>query len=285
MIAPHMRTRPGAAVGIAALVGATLFWLAGTAAADEIKVMTSGGFTAALIELTPAFERATGHTVVTTYGASLGGAPDSIPNRLRRGEPADIVILASEALDDLVRQGRVVAGSRVDLARSSIGMAVRAGAPKPDISSVDALKRVLLRAKSIAYSASASGVYLSMELFPRLGIAAEIAGKSKRIESERVATVVARGDAEIGFQQISELLPVAGIEYVGPLPPEVQRVTVFSAGVAADAKTPDAARALITFLASAAGAPAITKSGMEPMSEPTRQRGAVVLLKPATVSR
>jgi len=280
-----MRTRSTAASRTAAVVGATILWLAGTAAADEIKVMTSGGFTAALMELTPAFERATGHTVVTIYGASLGGAPDSIPSRLRRGEPADIVILASEALDDLVGQGRVVAGSRVDLARSSIGMAVRAGAPKPDISSVAALKRALLRAKSIAYSASASGVYLSTALFQRLGIAAEVAGKSQRIESERVATVVARGDAEIGFQQISELLPVAGIEYVGPLPPEVQRVTIFSAGVAAGAKTPDAARALITFLASAAGAPAITKSGMEPMPQLTRQRGAFVMVKPAAVSR
>ncbi len=280
-----MRTRSSAASRIVALVGATILWLAGTAAADEIKVMTSGGFTAALMELTPAFERATGHTVVTTYGASLGGAPDSIPSRLQRGEPADVVILASEALDDLVGQGRVVAGSRVDLARSSIGMAVRAGAPKPDISSVDALKRALLQAKSIAYSASASGVYLSTELFQRLGIAAEIAAKSQRIESERVATVVARGDAEIGFQQISELLPVAGIDYVGPLPPEVQRVTVFSAGVTAGAKTPGAAKTLITFLASAAGAPAITKSGMEPMSESTRQRGAFVMVTPATVSR
>jgi len=285
MIARQMRTRPRAAGRTAALVGAGLLWLAGPAGADEIKVMTSGGFTAALTELAPAFERATGHTVVTTYGASLGGAPDSIPSRLRRGEPADIVILASEALDDLVGQGRVVAGSRVDLARSSIGMVVRAGAPKPDISSVDALKRTLLQAKSIAYSASASGVYLSTELFQRLGVAAAIAGKSQRIESERVATVVARGGAEIGFQQISELLPVAGIDYVGPLPPEVQRVTVFSAGVAAGAKTPDAARALIMFLASPAAAPAITKSGMEPMSESMRQRGAFVILKPAMVSR
>src|SRR5258705_3288813 len=167
-----MRTRSGAASRTAALVGATMLWLAGTAAADEIRVMTSGGFNAALIELTPAFERATGHTVVTTYGASLGGAPDSIRSRLRRGEPADIVILASEALDDLVGQGRVVAGSRVDLARSSIGMVVRAGAPKPDISSVDALKRTLLQAKSIAYSASASGADLSTQLFQRLRVAA-----------------------------------------------------------------------------------------------------------------
>ena len=249
----------------AALVVASMLWLTGAAAADEIKVMTSGGLTAALLELTPAFERATGNKVAISYGASLGGAPDSIPSRLQRGEPADVVILASQALEDLIEQRRVVRASRVDLARSRIGMAVRAGAPKPDISSVDALKRALLQAKSIAYSASASGVYLSTELFQRLGIAAQVAAKSQRIESERVATVVARGDAEIGFQQISELLPVPGIDYVGPLPPEVQRVTVFSAGVAATAKAPDAARAFIRFLASPAAAPAITKSGMEPV--------------------
>src|SRR5258706_16203084 len=144
-----MRTRSGAASRTAALVGATMLWLAGTAAADEIRVMTSGGFTAALIELTPAFERATGHTVVTTYGASLGGAPDSIPSRLQRGEPADLVILASEALDDLVGQGRVVPGRAGDLAPSTIGMAVRAGAPKPYISSVHALKPAPLQAKAL----------------------------------------------------------------------------------------------------------------------------------------
>jgi molybdate transport system substrate-binding protein len=124
-------------------------------------------------------------------------------------------------------------------------MAVRAGAPKPDISSVEALKRTLLEAKSIAYSAQVSGVYLATELFPRLGIADQVRAKSLRIERERVGAVVARGDAEIGFQQVSELLPIAGIDYVGPLPAEVQRVTVFSAGIAVGAKSPEAARALI----------------------------------------
>ena len=158
-------------------------------------------------------------------------------------------------------------GSRVDLVRSSIGVAVRAGAPKPDISSVEALKRTLLGAKSIAYSASASGVYLSQELFPRLGIADQIKAKCHRIANEPVGAVVARGDAEIGFQQISELLPVAGIDYVGPLPPDVQKVTVFSAGVAVGAKHPEAARALIKFLASPAVVPAITKSGLEPLDD------------------
>jgi molybdate transport system substrate-binding protein len=268
-------TTPRNAFTTAAIACATLLlWLAaGVPAANQVHVMTSGGLTAALLELTPAFERASGHTVVTTYGASMGGAPDSIPSRLRRGEPADVVILASQALDDLIAQGTVSAGSRVDLARSNIGMAVRAGARKPDISTVEALKRTLLQAKSIAYSSSASGVYLSTELFPRLGVAGEIAGRTQRIESERVGTVVARGDAEIGFQQISELIPVPGIDYVGPLPPEVQRVTVFSAGVAAGAKAPDDARAFIRFLASPAAAPAITKSGMEPMARQTTPQG------------
>ncbi len=243
---------------------------AGTARAGEIKVMTSGAFTAAYLQLIPDFEHATGNKIVTAYGASMGNAPDSIPSRLERGEPADVVILAAAALDDLIKQGKVVPASRVDLVRSSIGIAVRAGAPKPDISSVDALKRTLLEAKSIAYSASASGVYLSHEMFQRLGIAEQIMAKCKRIANEPVGAVVARGEAEIGFQQISELLPVAGIEYVGPLPSEVQRVTVFSAGVATGAKQPDAARALIKYFASAAAAPVITKTGLDPVTSQDR---------------
>jgi molybdate transport system substrate-binding protein len=188
--------------------------------------------------------------------------------RIERGEPVDVVILAAPALDDLIEQGKVVAGSRVDLVRSKVGMVVRAGAPKPDISTVAALKRTLLEAKSIAYSASASGVYLSTELFPRLGIADQIKAKCMRIESERVGAVVARGDAEIGFQQVSELLPIPGVDYAGPLPPEVQKVTVFSAGIATAAKEKDAARALIKFFTSPAAAPAIAKSGLEPVSSP-----------------
>ena len=159
-----------------------------------------------------------------------------------------------------------MAASRVDLARSSIGMAVRRGAPKPDISSVDALKRALLQAESIAYSAQVSGVYLSTELFPRLGIVDQVMKKSKRVEVGRVGAVLARGEAEIGFQQISELLEVPGIDYVGPLPAEVQRVTVFSAGVAVGARNPDAARALIEFFASPNGVETMAKSGLDPIS-------------------
>jgi molybdate transport system substrate-binding protein len=235
-----------------------------TVVADEIKVITSGGFTAAYNELVPGFERATHHTVVTTFGGSMGNGPETIPNRLQRGEAADVVILAASALDDLIKQGKVVDGSRVDLVRSSIGAAVRAGAAKPDISSVAALTQTLLRAKSVAYSASASGVYLSTELFQRLGIADQVLPKSRNAQGERVGALVARGDAEIGFQQISELLPEPGITYLGPLPLEVQRVTVFSAGIVVGAKAPDAARALIRYLASDTVLPVIKKAGLEP---------------------
>jgi molybdate transport system substrate-binding protein len=249
-----------------ALVAISIWALAASAGAAEIKVMTSGAFTAAYLEVIPQFERATHNTIATAYGASMGNAPDSIPSRLDRGEPADVVILAAPTLDDLIKHGKVMPDSRVDLVRSSIGVAVRAGAPKPDIRTVDGLKHALLEAKSIAYSASASGVYLSQELFQRLGIAAEIRAKCKRIANEPVGAVVARGEAELGFQQISELLPVVGIDYVGPLPPEVQKVTVFSAGIAVGATQPEAARALIQFLASPAVVPAITKSGLEPLN-------------------
>ncbi len=251
-----------------ALFAVSLLLVAGAAYGQDVKVMISGGFTAAYLEVVPQFERATGNKIVTSFGASMGNAPDSIPVRLQRGEPADVVIVAGAALDDLIAQGRVLAGSRVDLARSSIGMVVRAGARKPDISSVEALIRTLLQAQSIAYSASASGVYLSTELFPRLGIADQIKAKSQRIESERVGVVVARGGAELGFQQISELRGVPGTDYVGPLPPAVQKITVFAAGIGAGAKAPAAARALIEFLASPAAAAAVTKSGLDLCGSP-----------------
>jgi len=232
------------------------------ALADEIVVMTSGAFTAAYLELTPTYEHATSHKL-TTATTTMGTGAESIPSRLKRGEAADVVIVPADALDELIKAGSVLADSRVDLARSSIGMAVRSGTPKPDIRSVDALTRTLLEARSVAYSASVSGDYLRNELFPRLGVYEELKSTGMRIERERVGAVVARGDAEIGFQQISELLPISGIEIVGPLPPEVQRVTVFAAGVAANAKHPDAARAFIRFLASPEAAGVVVKSGLE----------------------
>ena len=166
----------------------------------------------------------------------------------------------------LIKAGQAAAGSRVDLARSSIGIAVRAGTANPDISSVDALRRTLLQAKSVAYSSSVSGVYVSGELFQRLGITAQMIGKSRRIESEPVGNVVARGEAELGFQQISELRPVPGLEVVGPLPAEVQRVTMFSAAAGAGSPNPAGGRALIAFLASPAASAAIAGSGMDPIT-------------------
>lgn len=226
--------------------------------------MTSGGFTAAYNDLRPQFEKQSGYTVKTAYGASIGGASDSIPSRLGRGEPADIVILARTALDALVKDGKVIPGSQVDLVKSSIGVVVKQGAPRPDISTVDSFKRALLNAPSIAYSASASGTYYETELMKKLGVENELKPKSKRILSERVGTVVARGDAAIGMQQVSELLPIPGVDFVGKIPEELQRVTVFSAGIAVSSKDPASARELIKFLNSDAAAPAIVKSGLEP---------------------
>jgi molybdate transport system substrate-binding protein len=182
----------------------------------------------------------------------------------------DVLIMVGSALGELVKQGKVVEGSRVDLARSEIGMVVRKGAPRPDISTVAALKRTLVAAKSIAYSDSASGVYIATEMFPRLGIAEEVKGKSRMIPAEPVAGVVARGEAEIGFQQVSELLPVPGVDFVGKLPSEVQKITLFSAGVVAGSKVPDAARALIRFLASSDARAVVAKTGLEPIAPASR---------------
>ena len=248
----------------AALLVVSVLLLVQTTAAEDLTVMTSGGFTAAYLELLPQLERTTNQKLVTA-ATTMGTGLAFIPSRLQRGEPADVVIVADDALLQMIKDGLVLADSRVELARSNIGMAVRAGAPRPDISSVEAFKTTLLRAKSIAYSASVSGVYLTTELFQRLGIADQVLPKSRRIDTERVGNVVARGEAEIGFQQIAELLPVPGIDVVGPLPPEVQKTTVFSAGIVAKSPNVTAARALIGFLNSPAAAAAITKSGMDPM--------------------
>jgi molybdate transport system substrate-binding protein len=243
--------------------------LASGASAAEVRVMISGGLAAAYKELVPEFERATGNKVITAYGPSMGTTANAIPVRLERGEPADVLIMVGTALGDFIKQGKVVADSRVDLVTSPIGIAVRSGAPKPDISSADNIKRALLAAKSIAYSDSASGVYVSTEMFQKLGIADEMKDKAKKIPATPVGEIVARGDAELGFQQISELKPVPGIDIVGQLPPELQRITVFSAGIASVSKEPEAGKALIKFLTSPAAAPVIIKSGMEPITVPS----------------
>lgn len=236
--------------------------VAATLRAAEIKVVTSGTFRTAYLELVPEYEQATNHKLVTEFGASMGTTYTAIPMRLDRGEAIDVVIMFAPALSDLIKHGKVRADSAVDLARSGIGMAVRAGAAKPDISTVDGLKRALLAAKSIGHSDSDSGIYLSTELFPKLGIADQLKGKSKRIEGKPVGEVVAKGEVEIGFQQISELLPVKGIDIAGELPPGAQRVTVCAAGIPASSENPEAAKALIRWLASPAAYSAIKKSGL-----------------------
>lgn len=232
------------------------------ATAAEIKVMISGGFSAAYYKLMPEFERASGHKVVTLRGPSMGETPQAIPNRLARGEAADVVIMVGYALDGLIKDGKVTAASRTDLAWSPIALAVKEGAPKPDISTVDAFKRALIAATSIAHSDSASGVYLSTELFGRLGVLDQIKGKLYKSPGEPVGRVVARGQAEIGFQPVSELRPHPGIDIVGPLPAELQVVNVFAAGLATGAKEPEAGKALIAYLVSPAARPAILEAGM-----------------------
>jgi molybdate transport system substrate-binding protein len=247
----------------ACLIVSLLFFYAHARAA-EVKVMISGGFSAAYNQLVPEFERVTGNKVTTAYGPSMGATPEAIPNRIQHGESVDVVIMVGSALDVLIKNGKVASDSRVDLAKSTIGVAVREGAPKPDISSTEALRTTLLAAKSIAYSDSASGVYISTEMFKRMGIENVVKLKSRMIPAEPVAKVVARGEAEIGFQQISELRPIPGIVVVGPLPREVQRITVFSAGVATTSRQPAAAKALVAFLSSPAASPVIAGTGLTP---------------------
>ena len=244
---------------------AGFLFVAASAEADELRVVSSGGFAAAYRALAPEFEHESGVTLVSQWGPSMGNTPQAVPARFARGEQIDVVIMVGDALGNLATQGKVVADSCVELARSGIGVAVREGAPKPDIGSVEALKRALLAAKSIAYSDSASGVYISSEMFQRLGVADALAGKARMIPAEPVGAVVARGEAELGFQQMSELKPIPGIDIVGPLPSELQRMTIFSAGIVTDSSKPEEAKALIAFLASPAAAAAIRESGMEPM--------------------
>jgi len=231
----------------------------------EFRVMTSGAFTAAYLDLIPQLEALTKKKIVTA-ATSIGTGENSIPNRLQSGEAVDVIIVADAVLTGFIKDGLILADSYTPLVRSAIGMAVRAGAPKPDIGSVEALKRTLLQAKSIAYSASVSGDYLTKELYQRLGIADQVMSKSHLIGGgERVGAVIARGEVEIGFQQMSELMPVPGIAHVTPLPPDVQKVSVFSAGVSATTTDAETARAVIKFLGSLAASSAIIKSGLEPI--------------------
>ena len=252
-------------------VGTGLLLIAGTASAADVRVMISAGYYRVYAELGPAFEKATGNHLITVRGPSMGDSPEAIPTRLARGETADVVILDGAAADELERRGLTQPGSKVDLARSQIGMVVRAGSPAPDIASVDAFRRTVLAAASIAYSDSGSGTYLSTTLFPKMGLWDQISGKSRKVRGppsgEPVAAVIARGEAEIGFQQLSELMHVPGVDLVGPIPAELQPGFSFAGVIAKTAQQPEAAAALLRFLASAEAAPVVTKAGLTPIGQ------------------
>jgi molybdate transport system substrate-binding protein len=252
--------------------GVVILFVSGPASAEEVRVMISAGFYPVYAELGPAFERASGHHLITTRGPSLGDSPEAIPTRLARGETADVLILDGGSADELAKRGLVRADSMVALARSQIGMVVRAGAAKPNIDTVEAFRRTLLAVKSIGYSDSASGTYLSTTLFAKLGVADQVAGKSRKVRGppsgEPVAAVVARGEVEIGFQQVSELIHVAGVTFVGPIPAELQPGFSFAGAITTAARQPDAALALLRFLSSPEVASTIVRAGLTPPTGP-----------------
>jgi molybdate transport system substrate-binding protein len=240
-------------VAAAMIIGTT------TAHAAEIKVIASAAVKDAVLDLIPAFEKSSGHRVTTIWAGT-----EAITKRVSGGEVVDVVLIAAPNIDKLISESKLVAGSRADVAKSGIGVAVRAGLPKPDISSGEAVKQAVLAAKSVAYSSGPSGFYLA-DLFKRMGITDQIKDKVKQTPSGvQVGEVVARGEADLGFQQVSELLHLKGIHYLGPLPADIQHITVFSAGLHTAAMAPDAAKALVKFLTGAEAGPIIRKTGMEP---------------------
>lgn len=245
----------------AKLISAVMCWLFmfSIVQAAEIKVLASGAVKDAFLELFPQFEKSSGHKVATTWAGTV-----DIKKRLAAGEMFDLVIVGAPVIDEKIKEGRMVTGSRVDLAKSGVGMAVKAGAPRPDISSGQAVKEALLAAKRVAYSTGSSGVYVQ-RLFDKLGIADQMKDKSKQtVSPRRVADYLAKGEADLGFQQVSELVHEAGIDFLGSLPADIQNITVFSSGIQAGSNVSEAAKALQVFLISPAAAPVIRKNGMEP---------------------
>jgi molybdate transport system substrate-binding protein len=237
-----------------------------SAQATDVHVVSSGGFAQAYKDLSGPFERASGDHLVSEWGPSMGATKNAIPARLARGEQIDVVIMVGDALDKLMAEGRLEPGSKVVLANSPIACAVRHGAAKPDIHTVDGLREAFLHARHVAYSDSASGEYIKKELLDKLGIRQQMEGKAAQIPATPVGEIIAHGEADFGCQQRSELKPVQGIDIVGLLPQEVQLKTEFSGAVVRGARHPEAARALLRFLASPANAGAIEATGLEPVT-------------------
>jgi molybdate transport system substrate-binding protein len=237
----------------------TALVVGGAAGAAEIRVLSTQATEQSYRELIPQFEKATGHKVTTLFTGTLDA-----DKRLAAGEGYDLLIMAKDSIEQHTRSGKVVQGSRVDLARSGVGVGVKAGARKPDISSVDALKRTLANAKSIGYSSGPSGVYI-VQMFERLGMMDQLKPKLKQTASGVfVGSIIASGEVEIGFQQVSELSQFEGVDYVGPLPAPVQNYTVFSSGILAGAREAEAARALVRFITSPQAGVVYRRRGMEP---------------------
>lgn len=241
-----------------AMAAACGLLLSNFAQAGEVKVLASGAIKEAALELFPQFEKASGNTVAVTWAGTV-----DIKKKIAAGEIFDLVIVASPELDVFAKEGKLDSGTKVDLVKSSVGFAVKAGAPKPDVKSADDLKKALLAAKSVGYSTGPSGVYLQT-LFEKMGIADQVKAKAKVTPpGVLVASVVRSGEAEIGFQQVSELIHETGIDFLGPIPADVQKVTVFSSAVPAGAKATGEAKALQKFLTAPAAAPVMKKHGLE----------------------
>jgi molybdate transport system substrate-binding protein len=250
-----LRVRNGLLLAVAAVIGI----YAGAARADEVKVLAANAVKEPLLALAASFEKATGHKAIVSWSGTEG-----IAKRILGGEVADVVLVGSASIERLIQAGRLVPGSQADFAKVGVGVAVRAGLPRPDISSADGVRRAVLDARSVAYSSGPSGQYIA-ELFKRLGIAEQVKDKLKLPPSNvLVGEVLARGEADLGFQQISDLLNVNGIDYLGPLPSDIQNITVYSAGLHSAAPAPAAARALMKSLTAPEAGPIIKKSGMEP---------------------
>jgi molybdate transport system substrate-binding protein len=229
--------------------------------AAEVKILTAGAMRAVVLELVPQFETETGHKAVVSNDTAGG-----LAKRIEGGEAFDVAVITPGVIDELAKKAKIIADSRVNVARVGVGVVVKEGTPLPDISSVDAFKRALLAAKSVAYidpaSGGSSGIYLT-SLFEKLGIAADIKPKAKLKQGGYVAELIANGEAELGLHQISEILPVKGAKLVGPLPAEIQNYTIYAVAVGADAKQPDAARALIKLLTGPAAETVLKARGME----------------------
>jgi molybdate transport system substrate-binding protein len=251
------------ALNTVVVFSALLVWPVG--ASEQMKVLISGGFSGAYERLLPEFEQTSGIKVTTGSGSSQGDGPQTIKAQLARGVTADVVILSREGLGELIAASRISVGTEKDLAQTPLGLAVRSQSPKPDVSTIEAVKQTLLNAKLIAMPASTSGIWLTTNLFPRLGIAEKV--KVKMAErGTGAAGMVASGDADLAVMPVSEILHVSGVDFAGALPAEIQLVQTFSAAIVAGSNEVQSARRLIEFLASARASEAIRNSGLEPLA-------------------